>query len=453
MSQRAEVGSRKSEVSWARILVFLFALLPTSYFLLPSRASAAVQVEVGTFVANTGSATTTVTTGFQGKAVILFSDGKTAEGESTGASFAIGLADGTNKGGASWSGDNGVTTTNAGRWFHNTNIFAILTDGGPTVGDYVSAIAFNATPNMVLTWNSTPASAWKTSYILIGGTDITNVKVGNDTIPTTVSSKSFTGVGFQGDAVILIGNKNTAVSTTTKGSSLLGFAIGASKQWGWGGTVQDAAATDANVNGTSKLRNDAVYVGMDPNAGDTNDIADFTSFDADGFTLNFSAVSGSAERFAYLVIKGGSWDCGTAAKPSSATTQTVTGMTFQPKLLGYLLSSPTSLATATSNDIETLGAATNTSARGYAGSYHGDVVTTGTVAISSGASNLLSHELNATANLNFTSFNSDGWTGTWSASGTAFQSAWFAAGDNGGATGTKTLLTGGVTLTGGVMAQ
>lgn len=391
----------------------------------------AVSVEVGTFVANTAGATTTVSTGFQGKAVILFTHGKTAEGESVIASFGFGLSDGTNDGNVGWSGDDGVTTTNNGRYAHATNALAILTDGEPTLGTggSVTSVAFNATPNMVLTFNTTPASAWKISYILLGGADITNTFVGSGTIPTTAIAKSFTGVGFQGDALFIWGNRTTSDGGAIAGQSLFGFATSTSKRWGYAGVTRDAQVTDANVNAISQLNSNNIYVGLTTLAA--NDaLGDFTAWGSDGFELTFSAVQGTAERFNYLVIKGGRWDCGVQAKPATATTQTVSSTSFTPKLLGYLLSSPTATASITSNQIETFGAATSTSARAYAGSYMEDIVTSGTVAKSSGSSVLISHEMNATANADFTSFQSNGWTITWDATGTAFQSAWFVAGDN-----------------------
>ena len=392
----------------------------------------AMSVEVGTFVANTGGTTTTVPTGFQGKAVILISHGKADETESAGATMAWGFFDGTNKVGKSWSGVDAVTTTDTTKSFDNTLGLRILATSGAPLQN-VSSVAFNATPNMVLTWNSTPTVAWKITYILLGGSDITNVFVGNDTIPTTAIPKSFTGFGFKPDAVLVISHGATPTSTGTQGTSSLGFVTdspGSIKQWAWGGTTQDNQTTDAAVNAVSRLDNDKTHIRISPTSGVLITSADCTNLDSDGFTLNFTAVSGTADRVGYIGFKGGYWDCGTQAKPSTATTQSVTGLAFIPKLLGYLLSSATSLATVTSDEIETFGAGTSPSARGYAGNYHKDVVTTNTVTRSAGSSALISHEMNATANMDFTSFESvGGWTGTWSASGTAFQSAWFAVGD------------------------
>lgn len=388
----------------------------------------ALSVEVGTFTANTGSSTTTVTTGFQGKAVILFSHGKTDLTESNEASYAFGFSDGTNDGSNSWASDNGVTTSNAGRFFHNTNMLGILSNGTPTLAGYVQSIAFNADPNMVLTWGGTPASAYEISYILFGGSDISNVFVGNSTAPLTAITKNITGVGFQGDAVFLLSNSNTVTSTAANVLSTLGFAASTSKRWSISAAMADNSSTDSGVNAVSGLWNDKCYVGISPTTGAANRIADFGGFNADGFDLDFSSVSGSADRFAYLVIKGGSWDCGVEAKPTAATTQTVSSTAFTPALLGYVLSAATATDTVTSDAIQTFGAATSTSARAYAGAYAKDIVTTNTVTKSAHSDSLIAHEMAQTANADFTSFQSDGWTITWDAAGTAFQSAWFAVG-------------------------
>jgi hypothetical protein len=278
---------------------------------------------------------------------------------------------------------------------------------------------------MVLTWNATPSAAWEISYILIGGTDITNVFVGHDTALTTTGTKNVTGVGFQGDAFFFLHGQKTAGGTNAHAATGLGFALSSSKQWAWSGSVYDAQTTSANVNGMSVIRSNACLLGQVVTSNSDDFVADFTQSTADGFDLNFSNGAASAYLFSYLVIKGGSWDGGVQAKPTGATAQTVTGMAFQPKLLACLMSSPTALATYTSEATLTFGAATGASARGYAGAFHNDAINT--VAKSAGASTRILRELNYTAEADFTSFNADGWTITWDAAGSAYQVPWFAA--------------------------
>lgn len=388
----------------------------------------AIQVEVGTFTVNTGSATTTVPTGFQGKALILFSHIKTGLTETANANFDFAIFDGTNGGNAGWSGKDAQSTSSVDRVSTantGTGQFIWFLDNTVTVID-ATGLVFNATPNFVITWNTTPSSAYEVSYILIGGTDITNVKFGKTNTPGAVQSSSVTGIGFKGDAIFIIHQNNTAANegTNAQGDNGIGFAASSSKRWAWAGTVNDAQSSSANVKGQSYISASNVIISN--HVGTIQTVADFTSFDSDGFTLNFT-TSSFVHEYLYLVIKGGSWDAGVQAKPTSATAQTVTGMSFLPNLLGLFMCSATSLDTQTSNDISMFGAATSVSSRAYAGAYHNDAINT--VAKSAGASTKILHEMNATADADFTSFNSDGWTITWGATGTAYQVAWFTAAD------------------------
>lgn len=410
-----------------RWLNFGFLILATWLFSAP--AWAATQIETLNFVASTAGATTTVTTSFQGKAVILFSHGKTTEGESAGASFSIGFSNGTLDHTVSWAGDNAVATTNAGYSQWTTNVLQILTNGTPTVatGGSVTGVAFNST-TMVLTFNSTPSAAWEISAILFGGTDITNAFVGNATALTSVGNKSITGVGFQGDAVFFISQKKTG--TSGQGSSpLLSFATTATKEWALYGLIDDAVSDVPD--GRSRIVNDGSLSGfLSPTSVEYK--ADFTQWTGDGFDLNFSDAAGSLWVFGYLVLKGGQWDAGVQAKPATATAQTF-NVAFTPKAIGFAMSSPVTLDLNRDNCITTVGAWDGTT-EVYAGAYHNNVFNT--VATSSGASTKLLHEMNTTTGADGTTLAANTVI-TWDAAGTAFQVAWWAAGDNAASTGTQ----------------
>lgn len=384
-----------------------------------------VQVEVGTFVLDTGGTTTTVPTGFQGKALILFTHVKNTLSETAPADYDFIVFDGTNGGNIGWNGADAVGTTNVSRVMTSkTSTGQIGWFIGPAL--LMTGIALNATPNFVLTFSGTPGLAYEVSYILIGGTDITNVKYGVQAMRSSNGTQNVTGVGFQGDAVfILSDNASIGDGTNVQADNSLGFAISSSKRWAWSGTVQTAQSSSAGVKGQSYLSSSNVLVVN--HLGTIQIVADFAGFTSDGFDLNYTTTSGSTNDFIYLVIKGSTWDCGVQAKPSTATAQTATGMAFQPKLVGMLMSSAIALDTQTSNDISMFGAGIDSTHRAYAGAYHNDAINT--VAKSAGSNSKILHEMNATANADFTSMNSDGWTITWDAVGTAFQVAWFAVGD------------------------
>ena len=385
----------------------------------------ATQVETGNFVANTGGTTTTVTTGFQGKGLILFTHTKTTEGESAGALFSMGFADnGARVGVMAWSGDDAVATSNTGRSKYSNRALQINSDGTPTQVCRVASVAFNAAPNFVLTFNITPASAWEISYILIGGTDITNTFVGSTTVATSISTQNIIGVGFQPDAVFVI-HALGVDATNTVARAGIGMAVSAAKQWSWFGSVADGATTSAAVDGLSLLRNDVLISGEA--SGVNALLADFTQFTGDGFDINVSDAAPASWQMSYLCIKGGQWDAGVQAKPATATTQTF-NVAFTPKGIGFLMSSATALNTYTSECISTWGAWDGTT-EVYSGAYHNDAINI--VAKSAGASTKVLREIGYTAEADGTTLAANTVI-TWDAAGTAYLVAWWAAGDNAG---------------------
>lgn len=396
----------------------------------------ALQVETGNFALNTGGSTTTVTTAFQGKGVILMTHVKTSEGESAIAALSIVFADGTTIRSISASGDDASATSNVARNYGigdtNSNIYPLTGDpSSGMTGGALTSLALNPT-NMVLTFNATPASAMETSYILFGGSDIVNAKAGAKVILTTDSgATSYTGMGFKPDVIFFAQtqhNLDTAV-TTSSWKFCTGFAASSTKRWSTATTVRDGAVTSATVDGLSIVRSDACLSALTLSALDFVE-ADFTSFNSDGYTINVVTAPTVDNYHIFLALKGGSWDGGVDAKPTTATTQTFTTTGITPKLLVMVMTSATVLDTLTSEATTTIGATDGTN-QSYAGAYHNDALNT--VAKSSGSSTALSHEMNATANATFTSFSLGQAQVSWSAAGTAFLVPWFAAGDGTGA--------------------
>ena len=392
---------------------------------------ASMSVETGVCTANTGSATTTCTTAFQGKAVKLWSHVNTAEGESGGeARFAYGFSDGTHHWSVGWGGLDASATTNAHKVDDDTSPLHGISNSG-TAQFVITGVAFNATPNMVLTFSATPGSAWKIYYELYGGADITNAFVGsnNTAILASTGTRSITAPGFQGDVVFFASSAQAGIEATSPGGINLGMAISNAKQWALSTFLAHNASTSANVNGMSKLRNDECLIGDDgTNADDF--ILSFTQWTPTGFDLSQTHASWGPLYMGFLVLKGGRWDAGVAAKPATATPQNFS-TSFTPKVLGLLMSSPAALNTYTSECTTTVGAydGTHTS---YAGAFHNDAINT--VAKSAGASTKVLREINYTAEASGTALGTTS-TITWGATGMAYQVAWWAAGDNAAAPG------------------
>lgn len=405
----------------------------------------ALSVETGQFAANTGSATTTVTTGFQGKAVILWGTNGTANTDATNgnAGFSIGFSDATNHRCIAWAGDSGVSTTNVGKTCRTDSAVDILTAGTPTSARRVTGVAFNSTPNMVLTWDGTPAAAYLVGYILIGGSDVTNVKVGTHTMANSTGDKTETGVGFQGDFGMFLFTFQTAAGTATRANASMGFAVNLNdsgtsraRQFGmcWG--VDDGQTMAANIDGVS-YTNNANFLSYILDGAETIDVlAQFGTstvplgFASDGFRYNISnAAATNAQLMFYLIIKGGQWDCGTTTIDSGAT-RTISTMTFQPKALFVAHTQATTDATVALSASSQVGAATSTSSEAALGLFHNDNINA-IVTREIHNDKITGTAFSAGTGVDFTSLNSDGWTITSEGTpGVNYQLGWFAPGDS-----------------------
>lgn len=388
----------------------------------------ALSREVLNFVANTGGTTTTVNTSFLPKALILVSHFKTTEGESATARYSFGVSDSTNHRCIGWAGDDAAATSNVIGGFRTDAALEIYIDGA-TVAQRVTGVAFNS-GNFVLTWSGTPASAWEISAIVFGGDDPTNISVGSIAMPTSIQVQNVTTVGFQGDFGLFFHGGRTTSGFSTNPKQSLGAAISPTKRWVMDLVVRDAQTTSAAVNAMSTVDDTAILEGHAASTNALEFLGDFDGFTADGFNIDWTTVPASAYLYAWLIIKGGQWDLGISTKPAGATTQTVTGMAFTPTLVSWAMSSATALATSTSEATSTVGVWDGTTEI-YAGAYHNDAINT--VAKSAGASTKVLRELNYTAEADGTSLNSDGWTITWTDTGTAYLVPWWAAASSGAA--------------------
>src|SRR6185312_8384147 len=102
--------------------------------LLPQLAWGSLLTQVGQFAASTSGATTTVTTSFQGKAIIFWTAGKTSGTESATAIWSYGFADNTahvvcN----SWGAADNVATTSTGQFVNSTAALVIFSAAPHTI--------------------------------------------------------------------------------------------------------------------------------------------------------------------------------------------------------------------------------------------------------------------------------------------------------------------------------
>jgi len=256
------------------------------------------------------------------KALILFGTPQTAEGFTANDSGFISLNSATVVKSITWASDDNLASSNAAMGINN-ECLRIYSNGTPTTDAIATTVTFNTGADAgKFTINVTDAagSAWIVHYIALGGTDLTNVFVGSFAAPTATGSRADTGVGFQGDTLITIGANKTALPTNTANIGAgMGAAISSTERGAirWGNR-------DAHASNTVHFRSitKCLLIGSANGNGAMNE-ADFTSFDADGYTLNWTAGT-VANIYAVMVLKGLRNDIASILTPAATGNQSFT---------------------------------------------------------------------------------------------------------------------------------
>lgn len=168
---------------------------------------------------------------------------------------------------------------------------------GGAVIDQASYVSMDADGFTVNWGNAAPAGA-KVVSLCIGGV---NAKVGSLTDPTVVGTKAITGVGFEPQAVLFASTGSTAAAGLQSDSF---WMIGAA---GTNDLMQSVANAHTDADGVSSSDCANAWTNQDcvftPTAlGAASQVAAMDSFDADGFTLDYTAVGGSAIETLYLAL-------------------------------------------------------------------------------------------------------------------------------------------------------
>lgn len=170
-------------------------------------------------------------------------------------------------------------------------------------------------------------------YIALGGDDLEDVSLDLFQGADSTGDKSFSGVGFQPDAVLLgISDMGGALNrtNTNRAVTAFGMADGAEE------VCLTNAVDDGGTNAYSRAY-DGRVVSIVNESGNEESQATLSSFDSDGFTLNFSDATTGEFNFFALSLKGPSIKIGKDAQPTSTGTKATSGVGFLPR--GVLLSS------------------------------------------------------------------------------------------------------------------
>lgn len=291
----------------------------------------AVSAKVGSVATPTSTGNVAYTgLGFQPKLLFFNSSNVVTSGFTTDIYASIGFAVSSTdrRCGTCTAVDNQVVVC-AGH--DNTKCISII-DNNPNVITAADLVSMDS-DGFTLNWSTVDAGRQRVvSYFGLGGSDITNVKGGQNTCPGSTGNQAVTGIGFRPDMVFFFEGRRTGTAPPSNLSSavpqhLLGFATSSTARG-----QANSLMTQAN-NGAEKSRQttDKVISCM-AGTGTVEFEADFVSMDSDGFTINWTTVL-SGRYYFYVCVKGGQWKVGSFNQPTSTGNVASTAPGFTPSLL------------------------------------------------------------------------------------------------------------------------
>lgn len=260
--------------------------------------------------------------GFTPKVVILF-----GQQQSTGLAsvhqFAVGVFDGTTQ----WSGSS-YTLDGSNPWQTHpsdslSHVYRQLQAPAAAVHLAASFVSMDA-DGFTINWATVNAVQQRIMYLALAGSDL-QAKLGTFNVSTTVASQAITGVGFQPQCTLFFAG--TSNNSTTQQHVVLGAAMSSTNRWSNHFVNNSVTSAKQRQNTTlcAQRRGTADAV--------TYDI-DFTSNNADGFTLDVEATGGGASiNVQYLCLRGVQLAIGAFNSVTGVASQGVTGVGFTPQAL------------------------------------------------------------------------------------------------------------------------
>ncbi len=283
------------------------------------------------FMAPAGTGNVSYTgTGFTPKAVIFFHNRDATTGTGTGSQVGAGFCVATSNACIFVSDRNTANPSESVVRHDNTKIILGTNQVSATILEAASLVSLDP-DGFTLNWSAVSVASI-VGYLAIGD-GVTNAAIKELTSPVGTGSVSYTGVGFQPDAIIGISAGFTTAppngSIAVNGYSMLSVA-------GRGGGIITQSATgmfsaDAvSPTNTSNFLDTNCLISM-PGASETIAFqAALTSFDNDGFTANWTTTSGGAY-FWFLCLKGLQLQSMAARQKTTIGAQAYAGSGFTPK--------------------------------------------------------------------------------------------------------------------------
>lgn len=253
-------------------------------------------VKVSNFTWGVPTGVTTVSgVGFIPDALIVAGGDGAAGSVTAHMRFAIGFATDTNQGEIYVVDDDNAGTSNSARNSLDTRI------SNQNIGAGAQNSTFGQFKNdgWDYTVNTSPPTGRPAGYVAI---KCTSVALGTTTLPTSTGSHAVTGIGFQPRAGLFFSPCSPLTASTNDAQWSFGMAQSNLARFCTGGISDDNVADTV----TSHLStSQGIYRATTPLPGSVEEAADFSSWDANGFTLDVETAVGTNPAVIHYMVFGG----------------------------------------------------------------------------------------------------------------------------------------------------
>ncbi len=193
--------------------------------------------------------------------------------------------------------DDGAAISDTGRAQTSASCIQLLSDPG-TVGFEASYMSFDADG---FTLDVTTSIGLTNNFITFLALDLDEVDIGTFNQPTSTGSQSITGAGFEPQALLLSSfGRSTTSGGSTNARLSLGMADGTDQSYRWIGDADALATTNTN-----SIYENTKVLGAHHSTTMVNQAeASLTTFDSDGFTLNWSTADSTPREIFYITMGG-----------------------------------------------------------------------------------------------------------------------------------------------------
>jgi hypothetical protein len=265
------------------------------------------------------------TVGFEGKAGIFWGTLLTATGFGVNRSLFVSFVSaGAQHSISHYALDAATDGLGTGRRHSTATISGITAAGGTVTPQVVADFVSFDSNGFTLNWLNTGAII--VNYIIIGGSDLTNVWEGVCLTPTVTGLQAYTDPGFQPDCLLTmsIGESNVIPGSYTQARVAFGACTPNGQFALTSHTTDQIPTADATILVTDK----ALDV---ENLASTKFAASLDSMNPTGFTYDFSTVQTTQLPFLCLALKGGQYYVGLDTQKTSTGTKSNSSVGFNPK--------------------------------------------------------------------------------------------------------------------------